>query len=150
MYEDIKVKRKIDWNSLFVKGGVLLVGVFLVCLVIFSPKGKSFADTPINEKTRLLLNAGIEHYENNALPTVMGSSNEITLMALIEKKQLNAKDFNSLNCDFNDSSIKITRVGKNDYSIKAYLLCGKDNNTIVNSIEATNDDSNNFEFTVVE
>ena len=62
MYEEISIKKRIDWKSLIIKIGILLIVVFIICAVAFSPR-KTYAVTPLNDITQKLLNAGLKNEE---------------------------------------------------------------------------------------
>lgn len=152
MYEDIKVKKRIDWKSLLLRSGILLIGVFVVCALIFTPKNKTLADTPLKANTRVLLKAGKEYYNNDKLPSNLSEETGITLMELVENNLIEAKEFNSLNCDFNQSYVGIRKVDKKEYSIKANLVCSNEKSVIVDTINTSEDLSkvNSTKTTIIE
>lgn len=156
MYEEISIKRKIDWKSLLIKCGILLIVVFIVCAVAFAPR-KTYAVTPLNEISLELLSAGKEYYTFDKLPTSLGESRSITLMELTEKELIKATNFDSNNCDFNDSYVKVIKVNNKEFSISAYVSCDSKANTVIDTIKTEKDNAfnaskngDNFSAEVVE
>lgn len=158
MYEEISIKRKIDWKSVFIKSGILIVLVFIICAISFAPK-KTYAVTPLNGINKDLLEAGKKHY-NNDLPTKIGHTKSITLMNLVELDLIKAKNYNSNNCNFNESYVKVAKVNNKEFSISSHLLCGDKNDVIVDTIiikkdnqvknDTTVNNTNDFEIGVIE
>ena len=161
MYEEISVKRKIDWKSLLIKGSILLVIVFIICAVAFSPR-KSYAVTPLNGINQELLKTGKKYYTNELLPTNYSNSKSITLMELVEKELIKAKEYNSNNCDFNQSYVKVSKVNSTEFSISSYLYCNDKEDIIADTIliskdnfkpednSNANNNDDNFEIQVIE
>lgn len=157
MYEEISIKRKVDWKSLLIKYGLLLIVVFIICAVALSPR-KTYAVTPLNGINNELLKAGKKYFTEDLLPTKFSESKSISLMELVEKELIKAKEYNSNNCDFNQSYIKVSKVNTKEFSISSYLICGDKEDTIVDTITIKEDNSNetsidaedNFEIEVIE
>lgn len=156
MYEEISIKRKIDWKSLLFKAGILLIVVFIVCAVAFAPR-KTYAVSPLNGITKDLLEAGKKYYEFDKLPISLGDTSKISLMDLTEKEFINANEFNSNNCDFSESFVKVTKVNIREFSISAYLECDNKNNTVIDTIKTkkdtvkvVNNNEDNFKAEVIE
>lgn len=157
MYEEISIKRKVDWKSLLIKCGLLLIVVFIICAVALSPR-KTYAVTPLNGINNELLKAGKKYFTEDLLPTKFSESKSISLMELVEKELIKAKEYNSNNCDFNQSYIKVSKVNTKEFSISSYLICGDKEDTIVDTITIKEDNSNettidaedNFEIEVIE
>lgn len=122
MYEEISVKREIDWHSLFFRIGLLILIVFIVVLIVLTPK-KSSASTPYKSLADEALAAGKEYYTESRLPNTLGNSNSINISYLIENSLLKDKQYVSNGCDLDNSYVKVTKVGSKEYSIYVYLLC---------------------------
>ena len=142
MYEEISIKRKIDWKSLLIKGGILLIVVFIVCAIAFAPR-KTYAVTPLNDISLELLNAGKEYYTFDKLPSSFGESRSITLMELTEKELIKATNFDSNKCSFNDSYVKVIKVNTKEFSISAYVSCDNKDNTVIDTIKTEKDNATN-------
>ena len=156
MYEEISIKRKINWKSLLIKCGILLIVVFIICAVAFAPR-KTYAVTPLNGISLELLSAGKEYYTFEKLPISLGESRTITLMELTEKEFIKANNFDSNNCDFNESYVKVIKVNNREFSISAYVTCDSKNNTVIDTIKTDKDnelkaskDEDNFSAEVIE
>lgn len=160
MYEEISIKRKIDWRSLLIKCGLLLIVVFIICAIAFSPR-KTYAVTPLNGINNKLLKAGKNYYKEDLLPTKFSESKQISLMELVEKELIKSKEYNSNNCDFNESYVKVLKVNAKEFSISSHLICGNEEDTVVDTITIKEDNSSketpvnknseeNFEIKVIE
>lgn len=156
MYEEISIKRRIEWKSLLFKTGILLIVVFIVCAVAFAPR-KTYAVSPLNSINKDLLEAGKKYYEFDKLPISLGETSKISLMDLTEKEFINANEFNSNKCDFNQSFVKVTKVNIKEFSISAYLECDNKNNTVIDTIKTkkdtvkvVNNNEDNFKAEVIE
>lgn len=146
MYEEISIKRRIDWKSLLTKTGILLIVVFIICAIAFSPK-KTYAITPLNEITSKLLSVGKEYFTFDLLPINLGDEKSITLNDLIEKELIDQKDYENNKCDYNNSYIKVTKVDNTEFSIYATVLCNKTSDIVIDTIKTKQDtlvnDTNN-------
>lgn len=155
MYEEISVKKRIDWKSLLTKLGVLLLVVFIFCAIAFSPK-KTYAVSPLYNITKQLLNAGKEYYVYEKLPINIGEYKTINLFSLIDEEYIKGKDYTANNCEFDDSFVKVTKVNNKEFSIYAKVLCDNDEEVIVDTIKTKKDNNintnkdDNFSFEVVE
>lgn len=133
MYEEITVKRHIDWKSLLFKIGILLLVVFIICAFVLTPKNSN-AKTPYNTLANELLRIGKDYYDDSKLPTSLGYSNSITLKQMIDSNIVDEKDYSSNNCDYENSYVKVTKVGNNEFSIYVYLLCNNNEEVVGDSI----------------
>lgn len=156
MYEEISIKKRIDWKSLIIKIGILLIVVFIICAVAFSPR-KTYAVTPLNGITQKLLNAGKEYFTFENLPIRIGDYKTVTLTELIEQEYIKAKNFEDNKCDLDRSYVKVTKVNSKEFSIYAKVECNNNEEIIVDTIKTKEDTTNNisnddenFSFEVVE
>lgn len=155
MYEEISVKKRINWSSLLTKLGVLLLVVFIICAIAFSPK-KTYAVSHLYDITKQLLNAGKEYYVYEKLPTNIGEYKTINLFSLIDEDYIKGKEYTENNCEFDNSFIKVTKVNNKEFSIYAKVLCDQDEEVIVDTIKTKKDNKNintnenNFSFEVIE
>lgn len=137
MYEEITVKRHIDWKLLFFRLAILLLVVFIICAIAFTPRN-THASTPYNNLAKTLLKAGKKYYIDSKLPTSLGYNNTITLRQLIDDELLDSKDYNDNDCNYDNSYVRVTKVGNNEYSIYAYLFCNGVEEVIGDSITSNN------------
>lgn len=155
MYEEISVKKRINWSSLLTKLGVLLLVVFIICAIAFSPK-KTYAVSHLYDITKQLLNAGKEYYVYEKLPTNIGEYKTINLFSLIDEDYIKGKEYTENNCEFDNSFVKVTKVNNKEFSIYAKVLCDQDEEVIVDTIKTKKDNKNintnenNFSFEVIE
>lgn len=156
MYEEISIKKRIDWKSLIIKIGILLIVVFVICAVAFSPR-KTYAVTPLNDITQKLLNAGKEYFTFENLPIHIGNYKLITLDELINQEYIKSKNFEDNKCDLARSYVKVTKVNSKEFSIYAKVECNNDEEIIVDTIKTKEDTTKNtsnyeenFSFEVVE
>ena len=156
MYEEISIKKRIDWKSLIIKIGILLIVVFIICAVAFSPR-KTYAVTPLNDINQKLLNAGKEYFTFENLPIHIGNYKLITLDELINQEYIKSKNFEDNKCDLARSHVKVTKVNSKEFSIYAKVECNNDEEIIVDTIKTKEDTTKNtsnyeenFSFEVVE
>ena len=155
MYEEISVKKRINWSSLLTKLGVLLLVVFIICAIAFSPK-KTYAVSHLYDITKQLLNAGKEYYVYEKLPTNIGEYKTINLFSLIDEDYIKGKEYTENNCELDNSFVKVTKVNNKEFSIYAKVLCDQDEEVIVDTIKTKKDNKNintnenNFSFEVIE
>lgn len=133
MYEEITIKKHIDWKNLFIKIGILLLIVFILCALIMSPK-KSHAETPYTAINKELLSTGKLYYSEDKLPTRIGRSNYITLQELVNNNLIKSDKYEKNGCNLEKSYVKVTKVSSNEFSIYSYLDCKKDKNTVADTI----------------
>ncbi len=138
MYEEISIKKRIDWKSLTAKLIILLLIVFIICAIALSPK-KTYAVTPLNSITKELIDAGKEYYTFENLPINIGEYKSITLASLIEKDYIVEKSFKTNNCSYDESYVKTTKVNAKEFSIYAKVICDKDEEVIVDTIKTKKD-----------
>lgn len=122
MYEDRKFKLDINWKSLLIKLGILLLGAFVICFIVFRPKNEiiSLADNITTVKT-----AAIKYFKNNLSLKEIGDYDKVLLSELIEngllKKQ---KDEAGNSCSAKKSYVYLTKVRDNEYILKINMECG--------------------------
>lgn len=122
MYEDKKFKLNINWKSLFIKLGILLLGAFVICFIVFRPKNEiiSLADNITTVKT-----AAIKYYKNNLTLKEIGDYEKVSLKDLVESGLLkNQNDDAGNSCSNKNSYAYLTKVRDNDYILKINMECG--------------------------
>ena len=133
MYEDIQVKKKINWKTAFTKLGVLALFIIILALIIVLPSKKTYAESEYEHNLRAFMNAAKEHFKGN-LPSEVGNVSTIKLQDLIEEKKLKNINLERENCNKEQSYAKITKISKKEYSVYVYLECSKNQASSVDTI----------------
>ncbi len=140
MYEDKQRKIKINWKSLLIKMVILLVVIFLI-LWFISIINKKKQDVPSNIGTNLKImqEAASEYFTGSKLPENLNGKVSITLKEMIDSKLIiEFKDQNGKACDLTNSYAEATKVSDEDYTIKVKLVCGKENDYVIDTIKVKN------------
>ena len=137
MYED-KTRRKIqiDWKSLLIKLGILLVIVFIVLWIIslFKKDDKVTSNFGINLQS--MRNAANEYFTGSKLPKEINESVSLTLGEMFERNLLiEFQDENGNACDTRNSYIEATKLDDENYRIEVKLVCDNNSDTIINTIQ---------------
>ncbi len=142
MYEEVSIKRKINWKPMIIKLSAMLAIVFIVCALIFAPE-KTFASTPLNSINNNLLKAGKKYFDIDNYPTKISDYKIVTLMEIVENDLVKAETYNKEKCDFNKSYVKIVKVDNKDYSIYSFLNCNNVTDTVASNIKTKEDNNKN-------
>lgn len=136
MYEEIQIKRHIDWKKAFTKLGVLVMIIFIVCLILFNPGKESYAETDFSKNLKYVVAAAKKYYTKDNLPTEIGNVSNIKLSTLIEEKLLDKHaDLESDSCNKEQSYAKVTKISKKEYSLVVYLECKSENASSIDTIK---------------
>jgi len=125
MYEDKKFKLNINWLSLFIKLGILLVIVFIICFMIFRPKSnKNFVSLEANITS--VKEAAIEYFKNNMSLENIGDYDKVTLKEIQDGKFISSQEDNKGNtCDNEKSYAYLSKVRDDEFILKINMYCGK-------------------------
>ncbi len=134
MYEDIQVKKKINWKNAFTKLGVLLLFIILLALIISLPSKKTYAESEYEHNLRAVMSAAKAHFKDGNLPTEVGNESIVVLQTLIDEERLNNVNLERDNCNREQSYAKITKLNKTEYSVYVYLECEKEQSSSVDTI----------------
>ncbi len=135
MYEEVYVKRKIDWKSAFIKLGIFALLVFILCFIIIHPSKVSYAETEYEHNLRVFTNAAKSYFKNGNLPSKVGNESMVKLGTLMEENKIKHIDLESDNCNKEQSNAKITKISKHEYSVLVYLECKSNQNKTVDTIK---------------
>lgn len=145
MYEDKSRKTiEIDWKSLLIKLGVLLVVVFLVIWIVslFSKKDENNSNFGVNLQS--MRDAATEYFTGSRLPSGVNDSKKITLKEMFDRNLLvKFQDENGDSCDTVNSYAEATKLDEENYRIEVKLICNNDSDTIINTVKRKVTDSNN-------
>ena len=134
MYEDIQVKKKINWKSAFTKLGVLALFIIILALIIVLPSKKTYAESEFEHNLRAFMNASKEYFKDGNLPSKEGNESTIKLQDLIEDKRLKNVNLENDNCNKEQSYARITKLNRKEYSIYIYLECSSNQASSVDTI----------------
>ena len=136
----------INWKDIIVK--IILVILFIVLLLWLFPRNDLgvFYDSVYTNNINTMRDAAERYYTGNRLPATVGESKVMTLKEMIDNKMIirfTDKDKNY--CDENASSIQVTKNATDDYVLKVHLVCGKDDDYILETLSGngSNNGSNN-------
>lgn len=135
MYEEIQVKRRIDWKSAFTKLAIFCLLVFILGFLIFHPKNVTYAETDYEHNLKQFVAASKSYFKNGNLPTNVGNESIVKLSTLINEKKLKHIDLESDKCNKEQSFAKITKISKKEYSLYVYLECESNQKSSVDTID---------------
>lgn len=134
MYEEIQVKRKVDWKSAFTKLGVLALFIILLAIIISIPTKGSYAQSEFEYNLKAFMTASKKYFNDN-LPAEVGSVSTVKLNTLIDEKYIKHVDLESDKCNKEQSYAKITKLSKTEYSVYAYLECNSNQSSSIDTIK---------------
>ena len=134
MYEEIQVKKKVDWKSAFTKLGVLVLFIILLAIIIALPAKGSYAETEFNYNLKSFVTASKKYFNNN-LPSEVGNVSTVKLDTLIEEKYIKHVDLESDSCNKEQSYAKATKLNNKEYSIYVYLECNSNQASSIDTIK---------------
>ena len=133
MYEEIQVKRKIDWKSAFTKLGVLALFIIILAIIIAIPTKGSYAQSEFEYNLKAMMTASKKYFKND-LPTENGNVSTVKLDTLIDEGYIKHVDLESDKCNKEQSYAEVTRLSKSEYSVYAYLDCGSNKASSIDTI----------------
>lgn len=151
MYEDKSVPFHINWKSLLIKLGILLVVVFIVLFLISIFTKNEAKESNFGTNLSAMRDAATEYFVGSRLPEDVGESESITLEEMFEQNLLvEFLDEEGNSCNTTDSYAEATKLDEENYRLEVTLVCENDSDTIVNTIkrtvqedDTTEDDENN-------
>ena len=133
----------------------ILLIILVVCILLWlfpikkdnKDNNNSNTEVVLSEKfehnLKVLQNAGRVYYYSATLPKNIGDSVSITLKELVNKKiLLELKDKNGKACDSDKSYAKLTKKSKEQYELKTFLTCGKEENYLIYTLDCSDLKSN--------
>ena len=150
MYEEKKRSIKIDWKSLLIKLGILLVVVFIIVWIVSLFNRKDEVPSNFGTNLKLMRDATTEYFTGSRLPKEIDDSTKITLQEMFDRNLLvEFTDAYGNSCDTQNSYAEATRLDEENYRIEIRLVCGEENDTIINTIQyqSKDDEEVNDEFT---
>ncbi len=135
MYEDKKRKIKINWKSLLIKIIILLIALFIILWIISLVNKKDNVKSNIASNLKVMQEAANEYFTGSRLPEKINSKKTITLEEMVNSKLLvEFKDQNGKACDLTNSYAEATKISAQNYTIKVKLICGKENDYVIDTI----------------
>ena len=129
--------RSFSWTGLFIK--IILVIIFIiftVWLLSLSTKDISnsldvLTDNVFSDNIEKMKKVGKEYYTKEKLPLKDGEIKNITLKEMYEQNLiLTIKDKNGNDCNADNSYVSMEKIN-NEYQMKVYLECGKENDFVI-------------------
>ena len=137
MYED-KTRRniQINWKSLFIKLGILLVVIFIIIWIVSLFNKDKEVTSNFGTNLQSMRNAATEYFTGSRLPKEINESTSLTLGELFERNLLiEFQDENGNSCDVDNSYIEATKLDDENYRIEVRLVCDNDSDTIINTVK---------------
>ena len=136
MYEEIQVKRKIDWKGAFTKLAIFFLLVFILGFIILQPKTikYTYAETDYEHNLRLFVEASKDYFTDGNLPSKVGNESIVKLNTLIDEKRIKHIDLESDKCNKEQSYAKVTKLSKKEYSLYVYLECESNQKSSIDTI----------------
>ncbi len=149
MYEESSKKLSINWVSLAIKLGILIIIVFLLCWLFTRNKNKTNNTVIGMQNEEYIANitamkeAALEYFTDSKLPENIGGTKLLSLNEMLNQKLLIDFTDNGKKCNTNTSYIQATKTADGAYALKVNLVCGEDNDFIISTIEAPKCPENN-------
>ena len=137
MYED-KTRRniQINWKSLFIKLGILLVVIFIIIWIVSLFNKDKEVTSNFGTNLQSMRNAATEYFTGSRLPKEINESTSLTLGEMFERNLLiEFQDENGNSCDVDNSYIEATKLDDENYRIEVRLVCDNDSDTIINTVK---------------
>ena len=134
MYEEIQVRRKIDWQGTFTKVLVFFLLLFILGFIIFHPRNVTYAESEFEHNLRMFVDASKSYFKAGNLPSKVGNESIVKLDTLIEEKKIKHVDLESDSCNKDQSYAKITKLSKKEYSLYVYLECESNQKSSIDTI----------------
>lgn len=141
MYEE-KSRRsiQINWKSLLIKLGILLVVIFLIIWIV-SLFNNDDVPSNFDQNMQSMRNAAIEYFTGSKLPSEVNGTNYISLQEMFDQNLLiEFQDENGNDCDTQNSYAEITKISDEDYRIEVKLVCPNESDTIINTVQYQSQD----------
>ena len=136
MYEDKSVPFHINWKSLLIKLGILLVVVFVVIFLISLFTKDEAKKSNFGTNLSAMRDAATEYFVGSRLPKDVNEAKSITLEEMFEKNLLvEFLDEDGNSCNTTDSYAEVTKLDEENYRLEVTLVCENDSDTIVNTIK---------------
>ena len=142
MYEEKSKRLDIDWKSLLIKLGVMLIVVFLLMWVIslFSGDKKKPNESNLAANLQTMQTVALEYFTGSRLPESVNGQKKITLQEMLDQKLLiEFRDQDNNTCDTKESFAEATKINLQDYTIKVKLVCGDKSDYVIDTITVKQD-----------
>ena len=140
MYEE-KTRRniQINWKSLLIKLGILLVVIFLVIWIVSLFNRDEEVTSNFGVNLELMREASTEYFTGSRLPSEIDESTSITLGEMFERNLLiEFQDEHGNPCDTENSYAEATKLDDENYRIEIRLVCENESDTIINTVQRQN------------
>lgn len=141
MYEGKTKKLNIEWKSLLIKMGILLVVIFIVLWIVsLFNKGNKNVESNLSINLQAMKSAATDYFTGTRLPSSVNGKKKLTLGEMFQQKLVpEFRDQNNKSCDLVDSFIEATKLNNTDYTIKVKLVCGSESDYIINTVSFVDD-----------
>lgn len=130
---------KINWKKLGIKLLILIISMIVIIFIISRiNKNIKKDEIVINNNLNKIVDASIKFYTIETIPHNIGDSNSMLLDEMIQK-DLTERIYDKQNneCNSYNSYIIITKITNEEYRLKAYLSCPKEEKTIEKDLICT-------------
>ncbi len=145
MYEGKTKKLNIEWKSLLIKMGILLVVIFIVLWIVsLFNKGNKNVESNLSINLQAMKSAATDYFTGTRLPSSVNGKKKLTLGEMFQQKLVpEFRDQNNKSCDLVDSFIEATKLNNTDYTIKVKLVCGSESDYIINTVSFVDNSTDN-------
>lgn len=148
MYEDKRfIGKKVRWSSVFLKLLLLILILTLVWFIIYHKKTtvkKSPKGNDMTENLKYFKDNAKKYFTDDKLPIYNNSKVKVTLDEIIKEKGIKPIiDKNGEACSIYSSYAQVTKVNDENYTLKVYLKCKNEADSILTTIKKSNKNNKN-------
>ena len=149
MYEEKTSKNlQINWKSLLIKLGILLVVIFLIIWIVSLFRNDDEGQSNFGTNIAAMRDAATEYFTGSRLPNDINESTSITLQEMFDRNLLvEFQDENGHDCDTENSYAEATKLDDQNYRIEVRLVCDNESDTIINTVrrDTANDEEEDLD-----
>ena len=137
MYDERR--NSVNWKDLIIKIILVVLFIFLLFWIIPRPNLNPFYDRIFNANIQTMQLTARNHYTVDRLPNNIGDSKSMTLQEMLNNKMiLPFVDRDGNTCNTQESFIKVTKTGEQEFSLRIQLSCGNHTDYILDTIGCYN------------
>ena len=151
MYDDnVTYRVGINWKDILIK--LIMLILFVIILLLLFPKADLdvFYDSVYSNNVNTMKAAARNYYTLDRLPSNVGDKTSMTLKEMVDNHMLiRFTDKDGKTCDESASYVEVTKISKDEYTLKVQLKCGEQEDYILETIGCTTVCSNGTCNTVI-
>ena len=139
MYDDnVTYRVGINWKDILIK--LIMLILFVIILLLLFPKANLdvFYDNVYSNNVNTMKEAARNYYTVDRLPSNVGDKTSMTLKEMYDDHMLiRFTDKDGKTCDETKSYVEVTKISKDEYTLKVQLKCGEQEDYILETIGCT-------------